>query len=169
MKSPVIWAIEDSLEMQKTLVEIFSRLGCDVLVFGNAEEALGKLTAGARPDVMILDFRLPGMSGPQLFRKMGMDAKLKSIPVVPFTSQSGEETPSSLASEWELVELTIAKEAPVESTIVKKYDGDDFTIPERLILSVANVLKSSPSGLPKIFEDAVMELVNRVMAHLKTK
>ncbi len=167
MKSPVIWAVEDSIEMQKTLVEIFSRLGCDVIVFGNAEEALGKLTAGARPEVMILDFRLPGMSGPQLFRKMGMDTKLKSIPVVPFTSQSGEGIPSSLASEWNLVELTIAKEAPVESTIVQKFDGDDFTIPERLILSVANVLKSSPSGLPKVFEDAVMELVNRVMAQLK--
>lgn len=167
MKSPIIWAVEDSVEMQKTLVEIFSRLGCSVTVFGSAEESLMKLQAGARPDVMILDFRLPGMSGPHLFRKMGMDEKLKTIPVVPFTSHSGENVPTSLATEWELVALTIAKGKEVEPDIIKKFDGDDFTIPERLILSVANVLKGTPGGLPPVYEEAVLELVNGVMAQLK--
>ncbi len=167
MTKPVIWAVEDSVEMQKTLEDIFSRLGCEVTVFGSAEDALLQLEAGGRPAAMILDFRLPGMSGPQLFRKMAQDKKLKAIPLVPFTSHSGEETPSPMANDWKSVALSITKGKPIDSEIIKKFNGDDFTIPERLILSVANVLKTSPAGLPKVYEEAVLDLVSRVMTELK--
>ena len=168
MKTPVIWAVEDCVEMQKTLREIFSRLGCDVMVYGTAEDALERLKVGLRPDVMILDFRLPGMSGPQLFRKMGMDEKMKSVPVIPFTSHWEENTPSPLAMEWDNLVLSLTHGDPEEMSVIKKLEGDDFTIPERLILSVANVLKGSPIGLPKPYETAVLDLVNRIMAHLKS-
>ena len=167
MKVPLIWAVEDCEEMQKTLREIFSRLGCEVTLFGTAEDALAKLKAGARPDVMILDFRLPGMSGPQLFRKMGLDDKLKTVPVVPFTSHWEGNSPSPLAMEWDNLALALEKGAPADLGVIKKLEGDDFTIPERLILSVANVLKGTPQGLPKPFESAVLDLVNRIMSHLK--
>ncbi len=167
MSKPIIWAVEDSVEMQKTLRDIFTRLGCEVTVFGKAEDSLSRLKLGSRPDVLILDFRLPGMSGPQLFRIMGMDEKFKTIPVVPFTSHWEENSPSPMAVEWDTLALALAKGDKSEIGVVKKLEGDDFTIPERLILSVANILKSSPKGLPKIYEKAVLELVNRVMAHLK--
>lgn len=167
MSKPIIWAVEDSVEMQKTLREIFSRLGCDVTVFGTAETALVKLKSGDRPDVMILDFRLPGMSGPQLFRKMGMDDNMKTVPVVPFTSHWEENCPSPLAAEWDNLALALTNGDPADMSVIKKIEGDDFTIPERLILSVANVLKGSPVGLPKPYEVAVLDLVNRIMAHLK--
>lgn len=168
MKIPIIWAVEDCAEMQKTLREIFTRLGCDVTVYGTAEDALERLRVGFRPDVMILDFRLPGMSGPQLFRKMGMDEKMKSVPVIPFTSHWDENTPSPLAMEWDNLVLSLTHGNPDEISVIKKLEGDDFTIPERLILSVANVLKGSPIGLPKPYETAVLDLVNRIMAHLKS-
>ena len=168
MKSPVIWAVEDCAEMQKTLREIFTRLGCDVTVYGTAEDALERLKVGLRPDVMILDFRLPGMSGPQLFRKIGMDEKMKSVPVIPFTSHWEENTPSPLAMEWDNLVLSLTHGNPDEISVIKKLEGDDFTIPERLILSVANVLKGSPIGLPKPYETAVLDLVNRIMAHLRS-
>ena len=58
MKKPNLWAVEDSEEMQKTLRDIFTRLGCEVTVYGNAEDALAKLKTGTHPDVMILDFQM---------------------------------------------------------------------------------------------------------------
>ncbi|MBL0059312.1 MAG: response regulator [Elusimicrobia bacterium] len=167
MSQPIIWAVEDSVEMQKTLRDIFTRLGCAISVFGKAENSLANLKAGARPDVMILDFRLPGMSGPQLFRIMGMDDTFKTIPVVPFTSHWEENSPSPMAVEWDTLALALAKGEQSDIDVIKKLEGDDFTIPERLILSVANILKSSPKGLPKVYEEAVLDLVHRVMAHLK--
>jgi CheY-like chemotaxis protein len=167
MTIPKIWAVEDSVEMQKTLNEIFTRLGCEVTIYGTAEDAFAKLNTGSRPDVMILDFRLPGMNGPQLFRKMGMDEKLKTVPVVPFTSHWEENSPSPLAADWDLLALTLSDRVPSERSVIKKIEGDDFTIPERLILSVANVLKGSPIGLPKPYEESVLDLVNRIMGHLK--
>jgi CheY-like chemotaxis protein len=167
MKKPNLWAVEDSEEMQKTLRDIFTRLGCEVTVYGNAEDALAKLKTGTHPDVMILDFRLPGMNGPQLFRKMGLDKKMKTVPVVPFTSHWEEDSPSPLAADWDHLTSTLTRADPAPRVVVKKLEGDDFTIPERLILSVANVLKGSPAGLPKPYAGAVLNLVHRVMGHLK--
>jgi len=165
MKSPLIWVVEDNPEMQRTLEVVFSRLGCQVKVFGLAEATLERLKNGERPDVMILDFRLPGISGPQLFRKMGMDEQMRSIPVVPFTSHWGGKTVTDLAKEWEKVSNPSSQTAE-ELSVVKKLPGDEFSVPEQLIMSVANVLKSSPAGLPKKYEAAVLDLVNRVMRHI---
>jgi CheY-like chemotaxis protein len=166
MKNPLIWVVEDNAEMQKTLEVVFSRLGCQVKVFGLAEAALERLENGERPDVMILDFRLPGISGPQLFRKMGMDETTRSVPVVPFTSHWGGKTVSDLARDWENVATLSITQAMDELTVVKKLPGNDFSVPEQLIMSVANVLKSSPAGLPKKYEAAVLDLVNRVMKYI---
>ncbi len=166
MKNPVVWAVEDNAEMQKTLEVIFKRLMCDVVVFGTAESALERLKGGSRPDVLILDFRLPGMSGPQLFRKLGMDDKWKSIPVVPFTSHWGGKKATDLAREWEDISTLSTSQATDELSVVKKLPGNELSVPEQLIMSVANVLKSSPVGLPKKYETAVLELVNRVMKHI---
>lgn len=166
MKNPLIWVVEDNLEMQKTLEIVFSRLGCQVKVFGLAEATLERLKNGERPDVMILDFRLPGISGPQLFRKMGMDDNWRTIPVVPFTSHWGGRTVTDLAKEWEKFTNPSPSQSTDGSSVVKKLPGDDFTVPEQLILSVANVLKTTPVGLPKKYEDAVLDLVNRVMKHI---
>jgi CheY-like chemotaxis protein len=162
MGMPLIWAVEDSTPMQQTLRDVFGRLGCDVQVLRSAEEALDKLKTGARPDVLILDFRLPGMSGPQLFRKMGLDEKMRTIPVVPFTSHWDEETPSPLAYEWSNLVRSLSGGKPVQTEVVAKLT--DFTLPEMLILSVGNILKSSPAGLPKPYNDAVMDLVNRILS-----
>lgn len=166
MKSPLIWVVEDNPEMQRTLEVVFSRLGCQVKVFGLAEATLERLKNGERPDVMILDFRLPGISGPQLFRKMGMDENTRTIPVVPFTSHWGGKTVTDLAKEWEKVANPASSEVMGELSVVKKLPGDEFSVPEQLIMSVANVLKSTPVGLPKKYENAVLDLVNRVMKHI---
>jgi len=167
MATPKVWVVEDNAEMQKTLEVVFSRLGCQVKVFGIAEAALERLQNNKeRPDVMILDFRLPGMSGPQLFRKLGMDENTRTIPVVPFTSHWGGKTVTDLAKEWEKVSNPSSHQPSDELAVVKKLPGDEFSVPEQLIMSVANVLKTTPVGLPKKFESAVLDLVNRVMKHI---
>ena len=148
MKDSIVWAVEDSVEMRKTLRDIFTRLGCDVTLFGTAETALAKLQAGFRPDVLILDFRLPGMSGPQLFRKMGMDEKMKTVPVVPFTSHWEEDAPSPLALEWDNLALALTNADPADTGVIKKLEGDDFTIPERLIPPSPTSSKAPPKDSP---------------------
>ncbi|MBK8652222.1 MAG: response regulator [Elusimicrobia bacterium] len=136
--------------MQKTLEVVFSRLGCQVKVFGLAEAALERLENGERPDVMILDFRLPGISGPQLFRKMGMDETTRSVPVVPFTSHWGGKTVSDLARDWENVATLSITQAMDELTVVKKLPGNDFSVPEQHDYVGGECSEIVPAGLRKI-------------------
>jgi CheY-like chemotaxis protein len=165
LKKPSLFVVEDSVEMQKTLKEVFTRLGCEVVLAPSAEEALAKFQGGYLPDVLILDFKLPGMNGPQLYRKLAKEPRWSGIPVVPFTSQWSDRSKPALQKEWtRLVQNLTHPEAP---EVVPKKPGDEFTLPEHLVMTVANHLKTSKAGLPKVFEEAILDLVNRVMALLK--
>ena len=171
MKTPQLWAVEDDPGMQKTLDDIFSRLGCAVTTFSSAEEALESLEKGFRPDILILDFRLPGMSGPELFRILCLDNRWRNIPVTPFTSQlDDEEEYSPCASEWAALASQLS---PSRGTwfvpCVRKIQGDEFNIPERLILSVGNILKTIPVGLPKPFEEYILKLVSSAMEGMNSR
>jgi len=60
------------------------------------EEAASGLEAEARirrrrPDVVVLDLRMPGMSGAELCRRIKSDEKTKDIPIVLLTGADGEE------------------------------------------------------------------------------
>jgi CheY-like chemotaxis protein len=45
-------------------------LGYDVAEAGSAEEAIGLINAGSRPDVVITDHLMPGMTGTDLAHKL---------------------------------------------------------------------------------------------------
>jgi CheY-like chemotaxis protein len=62
----------------------------------NGEEALafllreGEHTTAPRPDLIIMDLAMPPMCGKDLLRHLKQDPKLKTIPVVVFTSSTSE-------------------------------------------------------------------------------
>ncbi len=62
--------------------------GCGWVTNGeDAWEVIGK----RRPDVLLLDQNMPGMSGVTLLRKLRGSAKFYDLPVVMFTAMSGVE------------------------------------------------------------------------------
>jgi len=63
--------------------------GYKALRVGTADEALNAL-AVIDPDLLVVDIRLPGMSGLELYDRVRADARFRSLPVV-FETGTGRE------------------------------------------------------------------------------
>lgn len=87
--SATILVVEDEPGIQEVLKFNLSQHGHDVIVAADAEEALS-LLRGALPDLILLDWMLPGMSGVDLARRLRNDSRLKAIPIIMLTARSEE-------------------------------------------------------------------------------
>ena len=95
-----ILLVEDNPDDVELTVEALrdARIRNDLQVAGNGEDALaylrganGSAGSGPRPDLVLLDLNLPGLSGREVLARMKADAGLRSIPVVVLTTSGAEE------------------------------------------------------------------------------
>jgi CheY-like chemotaxis protein len=98
-KSVDILLIEDNpdhVELTLTALSNNNVLN-EVHVATSGEEAMdflyqrGKYAYAARPGLILVDIKLPGMDGIELVRRIKADPKLKPIPVVILTTSTDEE------------------------------------------------------------------------------
>jgi DNA-binding response OmpR family regulator len=84
--------------------ELVAELASQVLI--DAGHACGWVTSGEecwhliarrRPDVLLLDQNMPGISGISLLRKMRQSADLYDLPVIMFTAMSGAQDEAQAA------------------------------------------------------------------------
>lgn len=89
---PTILIIEDEKSIQKLAKANLTASGYQVLVADNGEEGL-RLAQVERPDLVLLDLMLPGMSGWDVLISIRLSQKLRKIPVVVMTAvvPDGEE------------------------------------------------------------------------------
>ncbi len=87
--SATILVVEDEPGIQEVLKFNLGQHGHDVLVASDAEEALN-LLRGAMPDLILLDWMLPGMSGIELARRVRADQRLKNVPIIMLTARTEE-------------------------------------------------------------------------------
>lgn len=87
--SATILVVEDEPGIQEVLKFNLGQYGHDVLVASDAEEALN-LLRGAMPDLILLDWMLPGMSGIELARRVRADQRLKNVPIIMLTARTEE-------------------------------------------------------------------------------
>jgi len=74
----------------------------------------GAYANAARPGLILLDIKLPGMDGIEFLRRIKADPKLKPIPVVVLTTSAGEK------------EIVESYNCGVNSYIVKPVDFEQF-------------------------------------------
>jgi CheY-like chemotaxis protein len=72
---------EDDADLRRVLALALRRAGYEVLEAGDGAAALA-LARAARPDVAVLDGRLPGGSGPAVARALAADPATAGVPVV---------------------------------------------------------------------------------------
>lgn len=82
--------VEDDPSLQLMLRYNLEKLGYQVEAFSEAEEALSALAHG-RPDAMVLDWMLPGMSGVDMCRRVRSMADVGDVPILMLTARTDEQ------------------------------------------------------------------------------
>lgn len=80
--------IELFLEFERAL---FEGMGCTVATARSGEEALRSIRQGRRPDVILLDWQMPGMKGDAVCRILKADPRTKHIPILVVTNFGHDE------------------------------------------------------------------------------
>jgi DNA-binding response OmpR family regulator len=84
-----VLVVEDDEDIQEIVLSVLSRAGYEVLVEGDGEAGLA--TALSRqPDLVILDWMMPGLTGVEVCRAMRADSRTKDIAVLMLTSRAQE-------------------------------------------------------------------------------
>ena len=86
MPSPKLLLVEDDLALAELLEYRFENEGYDVRVTADGDEALVYAAEDA-PDLVILDWMLPGQSGLQLARRWRGQARTRALPVIMLTAR----------------------------------------------------------------------------------
>ena len=82
-----ILLVEDSKHIQRENERVLTKAGYQVVCAGDGESAL-RFAREAKPDLILLDMILPGMSGPDVLKHLKSEAETEKIPVVVVSSLS---------------------------------------------------------------------------------
>ncbi len=122
--------VEDNPSEQLSLSELLGHEDIEIVTVDTGHDAL-KMLREDPPDCVVLDLKLPDISGFEVLEKMRDEASLADIPVVVFTGRE-------LSSEEDAVLHTMAR-----SVVVKGVE-----LPERLLDETALFLHRVVSDLP---------------------
>ena len=84
-----ILVVEDEQPIRDLIAFGLRRAGCDVALAEHSRSALASI-GDRRPDLILVDWMLPDMSGLELVRQLRRDAHTRDIPVVMLTARAEE-------------------------------------------------------------------------------
>jgi DNA-binding response OmpR family regulator len=119
---PKILIAEDEPDIRELVAFTLRFAGYEVVITSNGAEAV-QMASRELPDLILMDVRMPRMTGYDACRIMKADASLKHIPVV-FLSAKGQES-----------EIQTGLEAGAEEYLLKPFAPDQLTDRVRSILS----------------------------------
>lgn len=85
-----ILVVEDEPAIQELIAVNLEHAGHHVIRARDAESALG-FVKNALPDLMLIDWMLPGISGVALARQLRQDERTRGIPIILLTARSEEQ------------------------------------------------------------------------------
>lgn len=86
----VILVVEDHPQNLELVTDLLESAGYRVLTATTAEEGL-TVTSAHRPDLILMDIRLPGVDGLQATRMLKEDPATRAIPVIALTAYAMPE------------------------------------------------------------------------------
>ena len=85
-----ILVVEDEPAIQELIALNLEQAGQTPVMAASAEQALERIQE-ALPDLVLLDWMLPGQSGLELARRLRGDARTKKLPIIMLTARGDEE------------------------------------------------------------------------------
>lgn len=113
---------EDEPDIRDLVAFTLRFAGYEVVTGANGEEAV-ELAKKELPDLILLDVRMPRLTGYDACRQIKADASLKDVPVV-FLSAKGQES-----------EIQSGMEAGAEEYLLKPFAPDQLTERVRAVLA----------------------------------
>ena len=90
--------VEDDEDIQRIVRMTLEKVGkMTVDVVSDSMQAIERIAA-FKPDLVMLDWMMPGMDGPTLFRKMKQDPQVNALPVVFITAKAAQRDIDELVS-----------------------------------------------------------------------
>ena len=90
MAGETILVVEDEPAIQELIAYNLKQAGHQPLCASSAEQAL-RLVSNALPDLVLLDWMLPGASGIEVARRLRGDKRTRMIPIIMLTARSEEQ------------------------------------------------------------------------------
>jgi two-component system alkaline phosphatase synthesis response regulator PhoP len=115
MSGPLILVAEDERDIRELIVFTLQIGGFDVVEVANGEEAVKKATE-ILPDLILMDVRMPKMTGYEACKALKEREKTKDIPIV-FLSAKGQETEINKGLELGAAKYFLKPFAPDELSV----------------------------------------------------
>jgi CheY-like chemotaxis protein len=87
LANKTILVVEDGATERTFISKVLTGLGCRVLTADNGKAGLDEAIA-RMPDLILLDYRMPGLNGNEVCQKLKANDKTKAIPVVFLTGST---------------------------------------------------------------------------------
>ncbi len=112
MSDPLILVAEDERDIRDLIVFTLQLDGFNVIEVPNGEEAVNKALEMV-PDLILMDVRMPKMTGYEACKLLKSEEKTKNVPIV-FLSAKGQETEISAGLDLGAEEYFLKPFAPDE-------------------------------------------------------
>ena len=140
MPVPNVLVVEDEPAQREVLTYNLEAEGFRVAEAGNGEEAL-LLVAEEMPDLIVLDWMLPNVSGIEVCRRLKSNPETKSVPIIMLSARSEE------------VDLVRGLETGADDYMVKPY-----SVVELMARVRTQLRRSRPSTVGEVLEYQDMTL-----------
>jgi len=119
-----ILVVDDEPDILRVEVFRLKQTGCEIVTAVTGAEAIERARS-ARPDLVVVDLRLPDMTGIDVARSIREDEAMKAVPILLVTASSGEDVQGLL--EGTGINDFVMKPFKPEDFIakVKKYLGQE--------------------------------------------
>ena len=142
MIRPTVLLVEDEPAQREVLVYNLGAEGFDVITADNGEDGL-LLVEENHPDLIILDWMIPQLSGLEVCRRLKLNPKTCQIPVI------------MLSARAEDVDRVRGLETGADDYVVKPYSVIEFTARVKAHIRRANV---AMAGTKLTYDDIVVDL-----------
>jgi DNA-binding response OmpR family regulator len=108
-----ILVVDDEPDILKVVVFRLKKAGYEVAQTALGKEALTLMKAD-RPDLIVLDYRLPDMNGIDVARTMRADEALENVPIILLSASSGDDMNAAV------------KDADIDEYLKKPFNPDEL-------------------------------------------